>query len=53
MKTPNKQKRRTITIEVKKQIIDASATKKVADLVKEFDLPNSTIGTIIKDKDKI
>jgi hypothetical protein len=53
MTTPNKRKRRTITIETKKQTINASAIKKAADLVKEFGLPESSIRTIIKDKDKI
>jgi hypothetical protein len=52
MTTPNKRKRRTITIETKKQVINASAIKKAADLVKEFGLFESSIRTIIKDKDK-
>ena len=54
METPNKlkRKRRTISLDVKKALIEASKTKKVAELVIEFDLPDSTIKTILNDKNK-
>ena len=54
METPNKlkRKRRTISLDVKKALIEASKTKKVAELVIDFDLPDSTIKTILNDKNK-
>lgn len=50
--TPNR-KRQQISIEIKKQIIDASATKSYDQLTTEFKLSNSTISTIVQNKSKI
>lgn len=53
MSTPApKRKRQQISVEVKKQIIDASATKSYGQLATDFKLPKSTISTIVKDKEK-
>jgi hypothetical protein len=57
MTTPNKpkRKRQTISLGEKELIIDASATKTTAQLRSHFNnnYSESTIRTIIKDKDKI
>lgn len=48
-----KRKRQQISVETKKQIIDASATKSYNDLATDFKLSKSTISTIVKDKETI
>lgn len=54
MTTTPKRKRQQISIETKKQIIDASSAKKTyGQLATDFKLPKSTISTIVKDKDRI
>lgn len=46
--TPSK--RRVITIDVKKQIIEASTSKNITDLCQQFGLPRSTVTGILKNK---
>jgi len=55
MTTPNKRKRQTITLAEKHAIIEASETKKTAQLVTHFSdkYKYTTIDTILKNKDKI
>ena len=52
MSTP-KRKHQSISIETKKQIIDALATKSYGQLAKNFNLPKSTVATIVKSKDRV
>jgi len=49
-----KRKRQTISIEIKKQIIDASSVgNSLGDLATKFGIPRSTIQGIIQKKDDI
>ena len=43
-------KRRLVTLETKKQIIEASANKNPKKLSEQFGLPQSTVKTILRDK---
>jgi hypothetical protein len=52
MATPSK-KRKIITLDVKKQVIDASPGKKLKDLSEQFGLSVPTIQTILKNKTTI
>ncbi|GFR94618.1 tigger transposable element-derived protein 4 [Elysia marginata] len=52
MSTPNKRKH--ITIDTKVEIINAVEKKKSnAEICRQFDIPSSTLYTILKDKKKI
>jgi hypothetical protein len=48
-----KRKRSTITLETKRQIIDASAGKSSSQLGKQFSLPPTTIRSILGKKDSV
>uniref|UniRef100_A0A915DQY6 HTH psq-type domain-containing protein n=1 Tax=Ditylenchus dipsaci TaxID=166011 RepID=A0A915DQY6_9BILA len=52
MATPSK-KRRVISLELKKQIIDASVGKKSDELSKQFSLPASSIRNILSERKTI
>jgi len=53
MTTTPKRKRQQISIEKKKQIIDASATKSYGQLATDFGLSSSSIAKIVQNKTKI
>lgn len=55
MDVPNKKKRCAISVETKRKIIkcvEDNPTKKKSDVAKEFNIPPSTLATILKKKEK-
>uniref|UniRef100_A0A914DN42 HTH psq-type domain-containing protein n=1 Tax=Acrobeloides nanus TaxID=290746 RepID=A0A914DN42_9BILA len=54
MATPSKRKQQSISIETKRKIIDESeAGKSYGKLTREYELPRSTVQTIVENKAKI
>lgn len=54
MATPSKRKQQSISIETKRKIIDESeAGKSYGKLAREYELPRSTVQTIVENKAKI
>ncbi|CAJ0952797.1 unnamed protein product, partial [Mesorhabditis belari] len=52
LQAPPRTKRR-LDLAIKKQIIDAAMTKKISQVAMEFDLPQSTVSTILKNRVRI